>query len=239
MAQEDLQKYFQRLSDRNLLSRKPSTIAEIKECRDEMPEAVMEEFIFGETAGVKDIGMGSVLKAHIDRRYYLVKAANAFYLIDTSGYDYPRYVCKAGGALEEQCRAILDELAGTATGAAHSVPDYNLGDANPYDHGGYFLWKDGTAVYFDEPDSTDQIAAYRFTVEPNALKDLNWVEPGDLAGFAGIPEADILAMSISDNIAERAEIYQLAGSYYGWDNLDSYPLRMSVDKFKELYPFKG
>ncbi len=120
----------------------------------------------------------------------------------------------------------------------HSKPDFNLGDVNPYDYGGYFVWKDCRAVYFPESQS-DTLTAYRFDISENGLTDLSWIKETEyqaIAEFIGVTATEITRLATSKDVAERAQFYRAVGDYFGWINLDSYPLQMDRKAFAKLYP---
>ncbi len=149
----------------------------------------------------------------------------------------------------------------------------NLGDVNPLDHGGFFVFKDATHVYSPEAevllldnendeDENTTYTMYRFgldkcTFENGVLSD-NPFHPGHSAWFAAQEERkktrpqdttylsnvcdccdweldDLRIALCSDNVFLRARAYQDLASYHGYDNFDSYPLRMSHEEATRRY----
>jgi|SRR5215475_9629933 len=129
----------------------------------------------------------------------------------------------------------------------------NLGDVNPVEYGGYFIDVDETGVYppeatyldapEDEPEDATSEAwtAYRFILEPctyvdGVLSD-NPFHPDHAAWFA--ESLDAVASCVGRDVAEiradlcgadpcrRADAYRDIASYHGWDNFDSYPVRLT------------
>jgi hypothetical protein len=124
----------------------------------------------------------------------------------------------------------------------------NLGDVNPIDYGGYFVFRDATGVYPEEAelliagDSDEEgwevrrFILERCTFTDGILSD-NKFHPlhpawfadslGKIADCNGIEE-QVLRMQLCSSCAvERAHAYRCIGDYQGWDNLDSYPLQFS------------
>ena len=131
----------------------------------------------------------------------------------------------------------------------------NLGDVNPIDYGGYFIYKDTTNMYAPEgeilesPDNdTGAWTVYRFSLDrlkmvkgymvsgryrsdwPHPLHSYQeWFSTSDsglesVARCFGINVESLQSMFCSDDILQRANAYRMIGDYYGFENLDSYPL---------------
>jgi hypothetical protein len=143
----------------------------------------------------------------------------------------------------------------------------NLGDADPINFGGYFIFEDTTGVYEPEaewleaPDTDDGTwYVYRFALDrlkmveddrtiylvPDAYRD-GWPHPvhqydewfhDDLAKVAesnGQTLAELRQAFCSDNPLDRAWAYRALGEYHGFENLDSYPLRLTRAEAEERY----
>lgn len=78
-------------------------------------------------------------------------------------------------------------------------------------------WNDGTAKFH----------WYRFEVEADVAKDLDWVEWDKIASFTGQPIDGLMAQTKSPDPLARARLYEDAASYHGWENIDAYPERES------------
>ena len=137
----------------------------------------------------------------------------------------------------------------------------NLGDEHPFDYGGFIVYrvadptKTGsesrwTAVeYWGEPTEVDRddpkkdtYQVFRWNIENDVLKDLDWVEGSDLGGWEAVAKS--VGMSLeklkkdarSGNALDRAWIYKLVGDFYGIDNLDSYPLELTREEMEKRWP---
>ena len=136
----------------------------------------------------------------------------------------------------------------------------NLGDSNPIDYGGYFIVKDNTCIYppeaiklISESDSVDnnKWTIYRFILEKctyidNILSD-NKFHPthsawfstetrlNDIASYHGINKIELINMFISHNIVENAKAWESIGNYFGFHELDNYPLQFTNKKELKSY----
>jgi hypothetical protein len=138
----------------------------------------------------------------------------------------------------------------------------NLGDASPLDHGGYFIFEDATEVYAPEAEHYDPETgqAHRFSLErmvkymgklipysiyvqdpaglPHpVLSYEEWFSEDipSIASFVGMEPDALRALFTSPDILARAEGYRCLGEYWGWDNLDGYPLTLTRKEAKERY----
>lgn len=131
----------------------------------------------------------------------------------------------------------------------------NLGDVNPLDYGGYFVYVDETGVYDPEAEllvepSDDKYLVYRFPLERCHLIDAIDKSVGDnkyhprltawfsdslasIAESADIP--DIAKLLCSENPIDLAEAYHVIGNYHGFENLDSYPLTLTRAEAEARY----
>ena len=120
----------------------------------------------------------------------------------------------------------------------------SLGDMTPVIYGGFLVDEEtGEAIFWYEPtfDIEDKpekpIKCYQFTIAPNAIEDLNWLKPTDwktVGDFVG--EKYITLMAISNNISDRARVYEAVGLHYGFDNLDGSPNNYTYAELLEMYP---
>lgn len=119
-----------------------------------------------------------------------------------------------------------------------------LGDINPIDYDGGFVFEDTTGVYppeveyyvRDSDDDDSKIRVYRFIVEPctfiNGVLSDNpyhkdhavWFADSltALASFCGIDE--LVQMFCSPDTMTRAHAWLEVGLYWGFNELDDYPL---------------
>lgn len=122
----------------------------------------------------------------------------------------------------------------------------NLGDRNPVDHGGFFVFTDETRVYppevelLESPDNDEggTWTVYRFILEPctfaNGVLSDNKFHPehpawfadsiGSVSNFVGVPTAELIDMLVNGNPTNKAWAWKAIGDYHGFENLDSYPL---------------
>lgn len=104
---------------------------------------------------------------------------------------------------------------------------------------------------------------YRFILEPctyqNGILSDNRFHPEMFAWFAqsaaerlarpqdttnlanvartyGTTEEDIITLFCSENPTERAEAWRMVGEYHGLENLDSYPLTLTLKEINARYP---
>lgn len=148
----------------------------------------------------------------------------------------------------------------------------NLGDRNPLDYGGYFIFVDQTGVYapkgelldIDNDGEVDETkltyTVHRFDLDKctyidGILSDNKYhpdhpvwfatPEPErverpqgilvNIASFCGMPADQLITMFTSHDPLARAEAYRSVGSYHGFDNLDSYPLKLNRVEAEERY----
>jgi hypothetical protein len=129
----------------------------------------------------------------------------------------------------------------------------NLGDKNPFDYGGlivFDVWQREpehqyvAAEFWFEPEEGkgDHYEVYRFNVEPDVLKDLDWIASSDtgnwdvIAENAGIERHVIERMAVSNDPLERAQVYRMVGDYHGWENIDSYPVALTREEIEVRWP---
>jgi hypothetical protein len=122
----------------------------------------------------------------------------------------------------------------------------NLGDVNPIDYGGYFVYIDTThiyppeAEYLESPDSDDsgepwriyRVVLDRCTFVGGVLSD-NKFHPAlsawyadsieSIAATSGWDPTELIDALCGPDVKLRAKAYQAIASYHGWENFDSYP----------------
>lgn len=130
----------------------------------------------------------------------------------------------------------------------------NLGDEQPLEYGGYFIFKDLTGVYPPEGEllvlhTKDKYEIRRFILEPCTFVDgvlsdnkfhrdkPSWFADriDALASFVGLETKELIDMFVSGTIQERAMAWQAVGDYFGFDNLDSYPLLLGREEAEQRY----
>lgn len=128
----------------------------------------------------------------------------------------------------------------------------NLGDRNPIEHGGFAVFTDKTGVYAPEcellesPEDTGEdvwtvrrFSADRCTFINGVLSD-NKFHPAKPAWFAdkleamanayGMTPGNLVAWFVSSDLLQNASAWRMVGEYFGYDNLDSYPLQFTREE---------
>jgi hypothetical protein len=129
-----------------------------------------------------------------------------------------------------------------------------LGDRNPVDYGGHFVFVDETGVYNPEAevwlepeDDYGKWEVRRYVLEDctyiNGVLSDNKYHPNSPAWFADsikaiarscdTTEAAFIDLLTSDDAQNRAIAWHEIGSYHGFDNLDPYPLHLSRAEITE------
>lgn len=152
----------------------------------------------------------------------------------------------------------------------------NLGDANPLEYGGYFVFEDSTGVYEAEAEWYDPEdgQCYRFSLDqfvnteyglisshiwdthlrmmagdklpyhktlPYPITDYanrEWFIkylPDMQSAFAEDSGINLVDKLCSNNPLDRAFVYREVGEYWGFDNLDNYPLDVTPKEARQRY----
>jgi hypothetical protein len=134
----------------------------------------------------------------------------------------------------------------------------NLGDASPIAYGGYFVYVDSTGVYppeaellvSPEDDAAEAWKVRRFILEPctfvNGILSDNPFHPecpvwfadklASMADLFGTTEEGLRALFLSADPVERAQAWRMVGEYFGFEELDRYPLRLTRAEVEKRYP---
>jgi len=133
-----------------------------------------------------------------------------------------------------------------------------IGDCNPVDYGGGYVFVDTTGVYCPEvewvdpvnPDKDESpVYVYRFTLEncfyTNGVLSDNEFHKDFPVWFADSvaalaeqfqeEEAWLIEKFCSDDPMERAFAWQEVAMYWGWDEMDGYPLSMTYAEAEARY----
>lgn len=126
-----------------------------------------------------------------------------------------------------------------------------LGDANPLDYGGFWVFVDDTGVYPPEAEyySPDDNRAWRIVLDQcthiNGVLSDNRFHPelqawfaDDLESVASCTGGDVATMRAnlcSADAIRRALAYRDILSYHGWDNGDSCPLELTEQEAHKRY----
>lgn len=143
----------------------------------------------------------------------------------------------------------------------------NLGDVDPFESGGYFIFVDETGLYPPEAEllEVDWVSnskchrrVYRFILEnctyQNGILSDNQFHPNKpawfahppskenstcflsyLTSFSGMSLKELVALFCSDDPCKRAIAWRIVGDYHGYENLDSYPIKLTAKEMRERY----
>jgi hypothetical protein len=129
----------------------------------------------------------------------------------------------------------------------------NLGDADPIEYGGVFVYRDRTGVYTEEceilePNNAGRTwedpqswTVYRFSLDrctyrkpilsdnPYHPEIPAWFadDMGNVANANGRSKLTMLQRLCSKNPLARASGYEMIGRYHGWENLDQDPITIT------------
>jgi hypothetical protein len=133
-----------------------------------------------------------------------------------------------------------------------------LGDANPREYGGYWVFVDETGVYApdgewlvvpDDEEKTQEAQAFRFplelcTFQEGVLSD-NKFHPllpawfakhiASIASTNGMTELDLINLFCSTDPIKRAEAYRALILSLGAFELDQYPLSLTAEEVEDRY----
>lgn len=144
--------------------------------------------------------------------------------------------------------------------SASEQPSYfciaNLGDVNPFEHGGEFVCIDRRGIYdpilliydqdFRERREITLERCHKIINEENHLHvgtniyhpfSTEWFS-SDLAGVASFFDChfeDLVNMLCSNSVLRRANAYLMLCEYYGVSNFDEYPLKYENDDDAKLF----
>ena len=152
----------------------------------------------------------------------------------------------------------------------------NIGDENPIENGGFFIFEDTTGVYAPEAEVWDEIdgLAYRFSLDQLVYVHVEtegekhdklmtkriWdmVNNGERLPYPALTydewftdtvlqlddqqtlgDTSIVSLLTSKSSIERAIGYREIGLYWGYENLDGYPLHLTDEEAEERYANLG
>jgi hypothetical protein len=118
-----------------------------------------------------------------------------------------------------------------------------IGDVDPIAYGGGFVCRrtDGSGApwieYFHGLDGGDEetLLVYREDVHMNTLKYLDWVDAHAVAECVGRSLRGMRRDSASRDVMTRANLIVDISSYYGWHELDQYPLNLTLAELCERW----
>ncbi len=118
-----------------------------------------------------------------------------------------------------------------------------IGDADPIEYGGGVVTKDpdgGYSIEYThgldwEGSDPKKMPVFRVPVEGDVFEWNDWADVEDIADFTSIDPDELLALGRGRRIMGRVAVTQDIASYYGWDNLDSYPVSFSAKELEKRW----
>lgn len=116
-----------------------------------------------------------------------------------------------------------------------------IGDINPFIHSGGILYKENNKYYinythgidfYNEDSNKHIIELYQFEVE-NKLP--SWIKEDDLKSICSFSDLPIIDINKEHDYITMSDYYMAIGDYYGFDNLDSYPIEINESKSKYYF----
>ena len=127
---------------------------------------------------------------------------------------------------------------------------HSLGDVNPIEHGGGYIIRRSEKgkparvfleyVEWDGEDDNARGSLYQVHIPKRGevWKFLSWVQEGprrDLAKWYGDEITQAAFVAGTGNVRFRANILMDVANYYGWANLDDYPVRVTRAELKKRW----
>lgn len=127
-----------------------------------------------------------------------------------------------------------------------------LGDVNPIEHGGHWVFTDTTGVCCPESEILSDNGDGSFTVSRYLLEKCTyingilsdnkfhpdksaWFETAPVASYIGMQESALIALFCSDNPIDLARAYEAVTSHYGVYELDQDPLTLTYKEAQVRY----
>lgn len=117
--------------------------------------------------------------------------------------------------------------------------DKELIDEIEYGDGILLIYDLDTAKYNDAifyMEEGNKVTTYRFDIAKDPINDLSWVDWEDIMSFTGLTKDQIKELAESDDKRSMAQIYLDVANYYGWENIDSYPMTFRRLEFLMRHP---
>jgi 2'-5' RNA ligase len=122
-----------------------------------------------------------------------------------------------------------------------------FGDVDPFTYGGILVWNDGSAAHIepmpDEDEHKDELTIHRFDIEMSrsVFDELDWITDEHKEAMARGVDVDISEMKAmaKGSLMDRAGIYNMVGTYFGWEEIDSYPLVLTKAEAEARYRLPG
>lgn len=120
----------------------------------------------------------------------------------------------------------------------------HIGDNDPIEHGGGIVFKNEddqnpTLIYFvcHPADNGYFVDVHTIDIAENVFEDVDWCKSDivELSVYVDIPILQLTEYAKSDNVLTRADVYAAIAGYWGWHNLNSEPLVLSLEKCEDEY----
>jgi hypothetical protein len=125
----------------------------------------------------------------------------------------------------------------------------HVGDIDPISHGGGLIYKDTTGKYcpemtwfepapeeeWKEKGELAKVTIYRILLENDSTKEWWYKSLNTIAEWSGISYETLLDLSTSPDPMEKAWVYEQLLRYFGPENFDSDPTKMTEAEAEEKY----
>ncbi len=125
---------------------------------------------------------------------------------------------------------------------SHRDVEFHVGDKvfRTFDHGGGIVFQGdhGPELEYIVPPETPKRRSrweiYRVSLDdPDGARE--WLRRGGVASFTGVSPKRYEQMLRSGNPVAEALVWEDIAAYYGWHELDQYPLRLTAREVYERY----
>lgn len=120
----------------------------------------------------------------------------------------------------------------------------HIGDGDPIKNGGGIVFKskdeqNPTLIYFvcyPNPYGFF-VDVHTIDIAENVFEDVGWCKNDivELSIYIDIPILQLIEYAKSDNVLARADVYAAIAGYWGWHNLNSEPIVLSLEKCEDMY----
>lgn len=86
-----------------------------------------------------------------------------------------------------------------------------------------------------EGETEERMTVYRCDVEDNVFEYHNWADLKSIASCLGSTVGELQSCGTSDKVETRAYATECIASYYGWYELDQYPITLTQKELEERW----
>ena len=134
----------------------------------------------------------------------------------------------------------------------------NLGDVDPVEHGGLLVFIDEAGHYPPEVEKIDPDVNGKWEVHRAVLETCTYVngvlsdnpfhpnmpawfadDLGSVSAAMGMEREELIRKFSSDDAVQRAEAWRCVADYWGWQNLDQYPLTLTRREVEQRLKCNG